>query len=164
MVRQHVAECARLLVELAAPFDAKRLGRRDLHVVDVLAPPHGLEHRIRETHGKDALHGVLAEKVIDAIDLRFVCVTQYVRIEIARGREVRAERLFDHETPEAPFALRVFFQQAKLAETFDDRPEKAGAHREVEDRIAVRRFLDALLERFECIVGFEFARHVFHAR
>ena len=41
MVRHHVAQGAGVFVEAAAGLDAHGLGRRDLHVADVIAVPSG---------------------------------------------------------------------------------------------------------------------------
>jgi hypothetical protein len=48
MVLHDVAYRADRVVEAAASFDAKALGHRDLHVVDVVAIPDRLEERIGE--------------------------------------------------------------------------------------------------------------------
>ena len=70
--RDHVPDVAHLLVERAATLDPDLLGDRDLHVVDVPAVPDRLEHPVREAEGQDVLHGLLAEVVVDAEDLRLV--------------------------------------------------------------------------------------------
>ena len=57
------------VVELAAAFDAEFLGHGDLHVTDAAAPPQRLEQRIAETQRQQVLHRLLAEVMIDAIDL-----------------------------------------------------------------------------------------------
>ena len=58
-----------LLVVAAAPLDAQRLGDGDLHVVDVAAVPDRLEDAVGEAEHHDVLHRLLAEVVVDAVDL-----------------------------------------------------------------------------------------------
>jgi hypothetical protein len=48
MVLHHVAQCAGVVVEVAARFDAEFLGDRDLDALDPLAAPQRLEQRIAE--------------------------------------------------------------------------------------------------------------------
>ena len=57
------------VVELAAPLDADRLGHGDLHVVDVIAVPQRLEDAVGEPEHHDVLDRLLAEIMVDAIDL-----------------------------------------------------------------------------------------------
>ena len=57
------------LIVAAAAFDADRLGRRDLHVVDVAPVPERLENAVAEAEGQDVLDGFFAQVMIDAIDL-----------------------------------------------------------------------------------------------
>ncbi len=70
VVLDHVAHHARLLVVAAAPLDADRLGVRDLDVVDVLPVPDRLEDAVGEAEDEQVLHRLLAEVVVDAVDLR----------------------------------------------------------------------------------------------
>ena len=49
--------------------DGQILGGRDLHVVDVVAVPDRLEDAVGEPQHQDVLHGLLAEVMVDAIDL-----------------------------------------------------------------------------------------------
>jgi len=70
VVLDHVADDARLVVELAAPFHAERLGHRDLDVLDVVAVEDRLEERVGETEVEEVLHRLFAEVVVDAEDRR----------------------------------------------------------------------------------------------
>ncbi len=58
-----------VLVELAAPLDADRLGRGDLDVVDVLAIPQRLEQAAGKAQRHDVLDRLLAEEMVHPIDL-----------------------------------------------------------------------------------------------
>ena len=95
--------------------------RRDLDVVDVLAPPRRLEHPVGETHRHDALDRFLAQKMVDAVELRFVALFENLRVEVLRALQIVAERLFDDHAPEA---FAVLLEQAVLAELIDNRTPK----------------------------------------
>ena len=69
MVRHHVAQRAGLVVEAAAMADAELFIDRDLDVVDMVAVPDRLEHAVGEAQHQDVLHRLLAEVVIDPVDL-----------------------------------------------------------------------------------------------
>ena len=97
MRRDHVADVPDLLVERPSTLDADVLGHRDLHVVDVPAVPRGLEHPVREPEGQDVLHGLLAQVVVDPIDLRLVEHRVDVRVQLLRAHEVAPERLLEHD-------------------------------------------------------------------
>jgi hypothetical protein len=68
----HVAERARGLVERRPGGEPQRLGHVDLHVVDEVAVPDGLEQTVGEPEGQDVLRRLLAQEVVDAEDLLFV--------------------------------------------------------------------------------------------
>ena len=72
MVRHHVAQGAGGVVEAAAMADAELLVDRDLDMVDVVAIPDRLEHAVGEAQHQDVLHRLLAEVMIDPVDLMFV--------------------------------------------------------------------------------------------
>ena len=140
MVGNHVAQRAGHLVELAARFDAHRLGGGDLHVIDAVAIPDRLEQAVGEAERHDALHGVLAEEVVDAEDLVLVQRAQDVGIEIARRLHAVAERLLDHDaTPERRLAAGVgaLLGELRLAELVDDGAEEAVGDGQVEDGVAL---------------------------
>ena len=72
MVLHHVAQRAGLLVVAGARADAFLFGHRDLDVVDVLLVEQRLEDAVGEPQDQDVLDGLLAEVVIDAVDLALV--------------------------------------------------------------------------------------------
>ena len=73
VVRHHVAQRARRLVELCrARSTPTTLGGGDLHVVDAVAVPDRLEHAVGEAERHDRLHRLLAEEMIDPVDLALV--------------------------------------------------------------------------------------------
>jgi hypothetical protein len=69
VVLDHVPDGAGLLVEGAPGFHADRLGGRDLDVVDGVAVPDPLDHRVGEAEDEEVLDGLLAEEVVDPEDL-----------------------------------------------------------------------------------------------
>ena len=72
VVLHDVAQRAGLVVELAAALDADRLGHRDLHAVDVAAVPDRLEQAVAEAEDGEVLDRLLAEVMVDPIDLVLV--------------------------------------------------------------------------------------------
>ena len=72
MVLHDVADHA-VLVEVArAPLDAEVLLEDDLHVLDVLPVPDGLEGDVGEAEHEEVHHELLAEIVVDSVDLVLV--------------------------------------------------------------------------------------------
>ena len=123
MGHDHVAVGAGVLVEARTVVDGERLGDVDLHVVDVVAVPHRLEHAVGEAQRDEVLHGLAAEEVVDPEDplLREDAVDE--RIQRARALEVGAERLLQHD----PRAV----SQLGGPERGDDVAERARRDRQV---------------------------------
>ena len=69
MALHHVAQRPGAVVVAGPAFNANRLGRGDLHVVDVVPIPDRLEEDVGEAKGQNVLNGFFPEVVIDAIDL-----------------------------------------------------------------------------------------------
>ena len=80
VVLDQVAQRARLVVVAGAAADADVLGGGDLDVVDVVAVPDRLEHRVREPEGQQVLDGLLAQVVVDAEDLALVETASTLRL------------------------------------------------------------------------------------
>ena len=144
VVRHHVAQGAGVLVEAAAGLDAHRLGRRDLDVVDVIAVPERLEDAVGEAQDQDVLHRLLAEEMIDPIDLVLAQDLPDLGIERPRRSEVVAEGLLDDHA--APGAVRLA-GQVGVAEPLDDGPEVPVRNRQVEEHIGIAALTCALLAR-----------------
>ena len=104
MVLDDVAQRAGLVVELAAALDADGLGHRDLDRVDVAAVPDRLEQPVAEAEDRQVLDGLLAEVMVDPIDLVLVEDLGDLAVQGARRLEVVAERLLDDDA--RPAALR----------------------------------------------------------
>ena len=73
MILNHVAQCAGpVVIPTSAILDADRLGHRDLHELDMMAIPERLEDRIVEAKAQQVLDRLLAQVVVDTIDLLFL--------------------------------------------------------------------------------------------
>ena len=69
VVLHHVAQRAGLVVVAGAAGDAERLGDRDLHMVDVRGIPQRLEQGVGEAQRHQVLHRLLAEIMIDPVNV-----------------------------------------------------------------------------------------------
>ena len=135
MIRHHVAERAGGFVESAAMLDADRFRRGDLHVVHVVAVPKRLDDVVGKAENHDVLHGLFTEIVIDAINLLFCQDLPQILVELLRGSQVVAKRLFDDDArPVAVFFLRQTTQSQHLG----DRREKPRGHGEIKKAIPCR--------------------------
>ena len=97
VVLHHVAQRAGLVVETRAAAHADRFRDRDLHALDIRRLPQRAENRIAEAQHHQVLHGFLAEVVVDPVDLRFVEMLADRRVDFLRGRQIVAQRLFEHD-------------------------------------------------------------------
>ena len=102
VVLEHVAHHAGFLVVARPVLDSDRLRGGDLHVMDVVAIPHRLEDGVREPEDHQVLHRLLAEVVVDAVDLMLrerLPDRAVERLRRSRGRARTASR-----SPPAPTA------------------------------------------------------------
>ena len=141
MVLDHVAQRAGLLVVRAARLDADALADRDLHVVDVVPVPEGLEDAIGPAEDEDVLHGLLPEVVVDPVDLILAPRRRHDLVERPRRREIAAERLLDHDAHPA-LACRPARGSCPASPRCRDevRVERRG-RRHVEEPVAARAAL-----------------------
>ena len=123
-----------LLVERAAVLDADRLGHGDLHVVDVAAVPERLEDAVAEPEDQQVPDGLLAQVVVDAVDLRLAEDLADLAVQPDRRLEVVAERLLDDDPP--PAAVVVLVVEPDPPELGDDLGERRRLGREVEEAVA----------------------------
>ena len=148
VVLDDVAEGAGLLVEGAAAFDAEGFGDGDLHVVDVVAVPDGLEDAVGEAEDEHVLHGLFAEVVVDAEDLAFLEDGVDLVVEVAGGVEIVAEGFFDDDGELRPCSG---CGHAVRAEVLNDVGEVLGRGGEIEEALAadVALLVDAVELGFE---------------
>ena len=131
MTLHHVAQGAGGVVVAGPPLDAAGLGMGDLHMVDIVAVPQRLEHQVGEPEHQDVLHRLLAEVVVDAIELILLPVLVQPVIEDLGALEIETEGLFyHHPAPAALFPVEPDFGQAG-----GDRTEVGRADRHVEDHV-----------------------------
>ena len=117
VVLHHIAQRARPVVVATPLFDADGLGHCDLHVVDVATVPDRLENPVAEAERDDVLDRLLAQGVIDPVDLRFQQDGEDALIEGARRVEIPPERLLDDDSPSG---ARRLVSQSDRGKPFDD--------------------------------------------
>ena len=102
MVLDDVAKGAGMVVErAAAAFHAHGFRGGDLHVVDELPVHDRLKDRVAETEGQQVLNGLLAQVVVDAVNLMLVQPLEDLDVQRLGRGEVVAERFFDDDPPPA---------------------------------------------------------------
>jgi hypothetical protein len=124
VVLHHVAQRARVVVETRAAAHAHRLGHGDLHAADVGATPEWLEDGVAEAQHHQVLHRLLAQVVVDAVDLALGEVAGHFVVDGARRGQVVAQRFFEHHA-------RVGVDQALRGQFGADGREQVGRGREV---------------------------------
>ena len=83
------------VVITGAAADVDFLGHRDLHVVDVIAVPDRLEDRVGKPQHEQVLHRLLAQVVIDAIDLLLAETLAWIdRVELLGRTRDRCRTAF----------------------------------------------------------------------
>ena len=101
MVGHHVAQRSGLVVVTAALLHADGFGHGDLDMIDVAAVPDRLEDAVGEAKDQDVLDGLLAEVMVDAVDLLFVQDLPDLLVQVARRIIIVAEWFFDDDAPPA---------------------------------------------------------------
>src|SRR6185503_2921534 len=127
----HVAQRASLLVERTATFNAERLRRGDLHMINVVPVPNRLEDSVAKPENQNVLHRLFAEIVIDAKHLVLVKHSIYLMIQLPSRIQIVTERLLNHNANAPLFWLR----HALRAKVLDNRREVLRRSREVEQPI-----------------------------
>ena len=127
VVLDDVPEAADRVVEAAAVLDAEVLRHRDLHGLDVAAVPDRLEQGVREAQVGDVLDRLLAEEVVDPVDLLLRQDLVDLVVELDGRVQVVPEGLLDHD----PGVLR----QPRAAEPLDHSGEERGGDLQIEDGV-----------------------------
>ncbi len=82
-------------VVIARPApDAEGLGHGDLDAVDAVPVPEGLEERVGEPEHQEVLDGLLAEVVVDPVDLFFLEIAVHESVELPEPSPGRARTAF----------------------------------------------------------------------
>ena len=134
VVLDHVARRPGLLVEGAATLDADRLRHGDLDVVDVAPVPERLEDPVAEPEDQQVLHGLLAQVVVDAVDLLLAEDLADLAVQPLRRLEIVAERLLDDDPP--PAAVVPLVVEPDPPEPGDDAGELRGLDGQIEQVVA----------------------------
>lgn len=98
MVLQHVARSTRAIVIGAAILHTDGFQYADLHVIDMPVTPERLEQCVAKAQRQQVLHGLLAQKMINAEDPGFVEHTAYGVIDLAGGGQAFAQGFFQYDT------------------------------------------------------------------
>ena len=97
VVLDHVAQRARPVVIIAAPFQPHGLGDGDLDMVDMRRIPQRFEQRIGKAQRQQILDGFLAQIMVDPIGPRFGKGDRHRVVDLAARGEVGAERLLQRK-------------------------------------------------------------------
>ena len=106
MILHHIAHHTGLVVVAAALFHRNLLGNGDAHIVDIVAIPQWLENRVRKAEDQQVLHHVLAQIVVDAIDLALVEYLPDQIVQLDSGAQIIAEWFFDDDPAPARRLVR----------------------------------------------------------
>src|SRR5262245_26774041 len=164
MVWHHVAQRARCFVEATATLDANRLGRSDLHVIDMVAVPERLEDAVGKAKHQNVLYRFLAQEMIDSIDLVFGEKLEDPRVKRLRGSKVVTEGFFDdHPPPRSPGWL----SEPRATKLLDHWIEKPVGGRQIEeyvgDMVLLRSLGQQPLEMAEGLRLGKVSPHIAHA-
>src|SRR6185437_3431941 len=127
VVLDHVSERAAAIVITAAFANADLFGNADLDMIDAFVVPQRLEHIIGKTEGHEVLDHLLAEVVVDVVDLFFLEAFAHVAVELLCAVQVGAKRFFDDDTVEGIAAAKLVVTQG-----IGYRLDEAGCDGEVE--------------------------------
>src|SRR5439155_27273659 len=109
-----------------------------LHLLDVAVVPERLEDSVPEAEDQDVLDGLLAEVMVDAVDLAFVKYRVDERVQLARGSQIAPEGLLDdHARPGRRYvgALRAP-GKARLSDVAHQGGVFRGRGREIEEAVS----------------------------
>src|SRR3990170_142452 len=132
MVLEDIPQDADGVVEAAAMFDAHRFGDGDLDVIDVVAIPDRLEDAVGEAKEEDVLHRLLAQVVVDAIDLVLAQVAVQGGVELTGGLQVAAEGFLDDHAPPSVAVV----DQSSASQGFDQSAIDLGRRGQIEKEVA----------------------------
>ena len=109
-------------------FDANLLGHTDLNMVDIAPIPQRLQKGVGEAKRQDVLHRLLAQIMVDPVDLGLIEDRGQRLVERAGRGQIVPKWLFDHDP-----GLRAILRQAGFAQVFGDRIHQRRRSGQVED-------------------------------
>ncbi len=142
MVLHHVPQGPGLLIVAAAAAHAVAFGHGDLDALHQVAVPQGLEDVVGEAEDQEVLDRLLAQVVVDPVNLGFFEMAVQQLIEILGRLRVAAEGLFHHQTGPAGAVV-----QLRLAQAGDGRSAGLRGQGQVKD--AVSREMVSLFQGLE---------------
>src|SRR6185437_11433070 len=130
-----------------------------------VAIPDRLEEFVGKANGHDALDRLLAEEMVDPIDLLLVQNLQNPRVQSFGGFEAVPERLLDDDVP--PALATLLIDKSCSRDLVDHRPEEAVGNGQIEQNVAARmafvlRLLQQLTELLEGGIVGEIAAQIAH--
>ena len=140
----HVPERPGIVVVAAPPLHTNGLGGGDLDMLDVGPIEDRLEQDIGEPERHHVLHRLLAEVVVDPVDLILGKDGGHFLDERPGGIDVVTKRLLDDDPVPARAVIAVDFPalgDPRIAEIPDDVGERVGRRGEIEEAIALRTTL-----------------------
>ena len=108
----------------------ERFRHSDLHVGHIAPIPDWLENRIGETENHDVLDRLLAEIVVDAINLPLLQRFVYLSIELLRGLQICAKRFLD-DYSSLIFVIGFLGSQPRCRDLLNERPIGFGGSRQI---------------------------------
>ena len=120
-----MSRSAPAVVVAAAFLHADLLGDRDLHVVDVAPVPDRLEDAVGESEDQDVLHRLLAEVVIDPVDL--VLIEHLPDLALSARADARSCRTASRSPCRRKRAAPAASSPAGRPSAADNRAKKSGA-------------------------------------
>src|SRR5690606_18327779 len=121
--------------------------------IDVVTVPDRLDDRVSEAEHEQVLHRVLAEEMIDAINLILVVVAMQLGVQRSRALEIVAEGFLDDDAMTSREAV-----EPRLVESTHDARKLRRRHREIDGDVlargAVRQPLDeSLVKRRVAVIS-----------
>ncbi len=105
-------------------------------MVDEIAVPDRLENAVGQAERQDVLDRLFPQVMVDAIDLRLAEDRLDRVVQVARARQVDAERLFDHQADETLLVAPLI--QASITELGGDGLEELWRRGEIEHAVPLR--------------------------
>ena len=160
VILHHVPQGPGVVIIVGPVAHPVGLRHGDLHVVDVVAVPDGLEQGVGKAKGQDVLDRLFAQIVVDAKNLGFVKDLPQGAVQGPGRGQVMAKGLFHHDA--GPLAVLV---QPGLAQLPGHRVNHPGRQAQIKDAVGlgipglilVRQFLGQIAEdlRFIQVRGHE---------
>ena len=135
MVLDHVPCQSGLFVVGATVLNPQVLRYRDLNVLNVAVIPERLIDAVGKSKHNQVLHRLLAQVVVDAVDLLFLKDALDGPVQFPRALEIASERLLDNQA--RPACLRILgLGQARSPQVLDHDGKETRRGRKVKQPVA----------------------------